>query len=126
MAFEEYKPVSGRYTPVISIGRGGFGISVGFERKYTDAIRDESTTGVKLYFDTSRSAGAIGFKFVSAQEEGTLKIKRLSKGGFFLPARAFLVKHDIDDRFETRYTPKIETTPQGELFVIELKEKTGS
>lgn len=125
MAFEEYKPISGRYTPVISIGRGGFGISVGFERKYAEVVGNETTTGIKLYFDSSRGVGAIGFKFVPIQEDGALKIKRLNKGGFAVPARQFLIKHDIIDRqHESRYTPKEEETPHGKLFVIELKKRT--
>lgn len=119
MAFEEFTLISGRITPTISIGRGGFGISSGFMKKYPTL---SSSVGVKLYFDAERKA--VGLRFAATPEENLAKMKPLNKGGFYLSARSFLIKYDIDrDKYEPRYIPKEEQTPQGMLFVFALKQK---
>ena len=123
MAFEEFKPTVGRFTPTISIGRSGFGFSSGFAKKYGSLIeKKDGMSGIKLYFDRDRLA--VGFKIVSTQEDGVIKLKSIPNGGYFLGARSFLVKYDIvRTQFELRYQPKVEQSSDGQLFVIELKRK---
>ena len=119
MAFQEFKSTGGRFTPTVSISRGGFGISVGFGKKYQEV---KAGSGVRLYFDAERKA--VGFVFTPTHQDGTFKLKPLNKGGFYMGARSFLVQYDVNrDKYEARYHPKEETTPDGRMFVIELKEK---
>lgn len=99
-------------------------MSAGFARKYQNEIVSPDMYGVKLFFDSERQA--IGFQIAPLSEDGVLKIKQLQRGGYFVPARAFMVQYDIDDSYEPRYTPREEVMFGGKLFVIELKKKRRS
>ena len=123
--FVEYKSAGerSRFAPQIILGQGGFTFSVGFARKYETYLGDVSQQALKLFFDETKRA--IGFKFVPKDEEGAVRIKKLSHGGYYINARAFLVKYDIErSKHEARYTPQETDTPQGKLGVVELKGKS--
>ncbi len=120
MAFEAFIPTGGRYTPSVSLSRGGFGLSAGFQRKYESEIGDIMQKGAQLFYDIERKA--VGFRFAPVSLESTIKLKKIENGGYYIPAKEFLIKYDIDrEVLESRYLPKEELTPEGKIFVIELK-----
>ncbi len=117
--FEEYRSIGGRIIPRITLGNGGgLNISAGFAKKYDI----QNVIGVKLFFD--RTNVAIGLKLLTEAEEGMLKIKLApNQGGAYINARAFLIKFDIETKkLAGRYEPKEIDSPNGKIFVIELKE----
>jgi hypothetical protein len=123
--FTEYKSAGERtrFVPQIILNQNGFTFSVGFSRKYGAALGDIKKLSVKLFYDEGK--GAVGFKFVPDTEEGSVKLKILGHGGYFINARAFLVKYDLErSKYEIRYMPQEIDSPAGKLFVIELKRKS--
>ena len=117
--FIEFNSVGGRVTPIISLGiTGGIGVSAGFSKKYDLS----NVIGVKLLYDTEKKV--IGIKFLSEKEDGMMKLKPVVNGGYYINAKSFMIKFDIDAKLYTnRYAPKeIEIPGQGKIYVIEIKE----
>jgi hypothetical protein len=120
--FKEFNATGGRILPSISLGEsGGFGISAGFIKKYDFS----SLVGAKIFFDATKNV--VAFKFLTAPEEGMMKIKMApNQGGGHISAKAFLIKFDIDSKkFSGKYTPQQKNIPNvGDVFLIELKDST--
>lgn len=116
-SFEEYNKIGGRFTPTINLGiSGGIVISAGFSKKYDIA----NAVGIKLFYDKARNA--VGVKFLKEAEDGMLKLKMSAKGGAYVNAKSFLIKFDIDQKVMAgKYDPKEISTPNGKMYVIELK-----
>ncbi len=116
-SFEEFKSVGGRISPTINLNVHGFNLSAGFTKKYDLS----NVVGVKLFFD--RQKMVVGFKFITQPQEGMSKIKFEPKqGGATINSKDFLVKFDIEDRsYIGRYEPNEIFSPDGKMFVIQLK-----
>jgi hypothetical protein len=118
--FEEFTAKKGRFTPVITLIRGGLGISSGFSRRYGI----QKYVGVKLYWDKVNQV--IGVRFVEKEENGMFKLKIRTDGGALLPAKSFFESYAINvNDFDSRYIPEIVQDARfGELFVLNLKKKS--
>lgn len=119
--FEPFVSQKGRFKPFLSIGEaGGIGISSGFVKKH-DANK---YTNAKLFYDKNKQA--IGIKFLSEKEMGSISTKFYKEGGGAINGKGFFIKYDIDPKkYKGRYEPKeIEQTGE-KLYVIELKVKEG-
>lgn len=119
--FEEFNSVGSRFNIVITLGKAErfyFGNSMC--RKYNIF----SLVGMKLLFDKGKNA--VGFRFLTENEDGMVNIKKLDDKSAYINAKAFLGMYDIDaNKFAGRYHPTEITDKNGKkMFVIELKEKT--
>lgn len=117
-SFEQFTEFKGKFSPIISLGKHGFGFSKGFIHKYNL----ENHKGVKLFFD--RDKVAVGFKFVTEEEEGVIKLKARGDG-MFISSRSFIGKYGLDiERCGGRYTPEEHMDEQlGKLFLVHLKNE---
>ena len=117
--FEELSVTGGRFMPLISlVETGGLGLSAGFTRKY--GLMATNTTAVKLLFDKSRNA--VGMKFLSSKEGGSMTVKFAERGGAHLNAKPLWVKFDVEyKKFINKYIPKeVNDARLGKIFVFEL------
>jgi hypothetical protein len=121
--FEEFSPVRGRYTPLITVGEsGGIGISAGFSRTY--GINSASYPKVKLYFN--RAEMTVGIRFLSANDVSSddLVLKEVPRGGAHINAKPFWMRFNVDHKtYAGRYQPERLQKDGVILFVFKLKTK---
>ncbi len=116
--FEEFNSVGTRFNINITLGESErFYLGNSFCQKYNV----QSMLGVKLMYDKKRNA--VGFRFLTENEDGMVKIKKLGKDAAYINAKAFLGIYNIDPKkYANRYLPKEIDYQKGKMFVIELKE----
>lgn len=113
--FEQFTEIKGKFSTKISIGKSGIGIGHGFLTK--NGLNESKA--IKLYFD--RSKLAIGFKFMEAHEEGSIKLKIRGKGAHIAVA-SFFGKYGIEPvEYRGRYEPNTVDTAYGKLYAIQLR-----
>jgi len=120
--FKKHEDVHGRFENRISIT----GVhSFGFPTKFYEDNKLKDYKYVVLFWDAENKA--IGLQFSNNEEEKSkLTLVRSSKYGASLSAKSFFTKNDIDSKkHKGRYEwKKVQVPNVGEMFVIELKEKT--
>jgi hypothetical protein len=118
--FEEFVSVGTRYNMFITLGKSErFYLGSAFCRKY----EIERMAGVTLMYDKAKKA--VGFKFHKEKTEGSIGLKKMQDGSFYINAKAFLGMYDIvpAKKYASRYIPKEVARNDGsKIFVIELKE----
>lgn len=116
--FEEFESVGTRYSMFITLGKSErFYLGSSFCRKYDIASKE----AVKLLFDKSKKA--VGFKFLTSKEEGSIDLKKLQDDSYYINAKAFLGMYDITpaEKWAGRYEPKEIMSEDGsKIFVIDL------
>jgi hypothetical protein len=118
-SFEEFTSFGSKFSSKISLGlSAGFGFSAGFYNRYN--LKD--STALKMFYDKDKMA--VGFKFLKSVENGSVKLKQRTTGGY-VAARSFLGKYGIEPKkYAGRYDPKeVMDENLGKIYVIELKEK---
>jgi hypothetical protein len=122
MAFQEFTAKRGKFTPQVTINKGGgLGLSSGMHHKYGL----DKFGSVKLYYDPDTKK--VGIKLCVGESDGTFKLKkRPDEKGAYFGARSFLLSFDLNPvKVAGRYSPEVVTDPNfGEMFVITIKENT--
>lgn len=119
--FEEFKSVGSRFNLVITLGKAErFYFGSSFCQKYNIL----SMVGAKMFYDKTNKA--VGFKFLTENEDGMVGIKKLDNKSAYINAKAFLGMYDIDSNdYLGRYHPEEITDNNGKkMFVIEMKENS--
>lgn len=114
--FVEFSPSRGRFSPLISVGENGIGISTGFCKKYK--IDQNNSGTAKLFWDSSRKL--IGILFL--KNGGSLTVKFNSSGGAFISAKQFFVTYDINaaNYKKIKFKPEEINQDGNRIFVIDL------
>lgn len=121
MGFEEFKSKRGKFTPQVTINKGGgFGLNSGMHHRY-DLSQYKAA---KLYFDAENKR--VGIRVFKEPEDGSFKLKvRNNEKGVYFGAKSFVEAYNLDrSKIAGRYHPELINDPQfGEMFVIYLEKK---
>lgn len=121
--FIKHTQVGKRFEERITITRARH---VGFPTQFYKDNGLEAYNYAILFYDKDKNA--IGIKFASEKEDGAIAIARHNKGyGGYISATSFFKANRINTKkYAGRYEyKKVPLEGEGELFVIELKEKAG-
>lgn len=111
----------GKYNPTISLGKSKrFGLSTSFLEKHK--LLD--TKSVRLMYDDAKNAIAFLFFKEGPADRTTQKVVVMNVGGAYVNAKSFLGINNINaEQYMGRYEPQKIKTEDGDVYIIELKEK---